>query len=295
MSNKNKQNFGGPWTEEKLQMFKGYLDAYLTVLKYKSFNKVYIDAFAGTGSININSNDEQAVIAGSAKRALSSDLKFDHYYFIEFSKKKCEELQIMVNSEFPDLADRVTVHCGDANKCLSDIIDSLDWRITRCLLFIDPFATAFKWESLEKVAGTKGIDLWYLFPYSALNRMLKRHGNIDDSWKKRINSLLGTDDWEKEFYNDSPQLNLFATEPEQEKDADLAKITEYILQRLRKVFPRVASKAYVFENNSKTPMFLFCFAVSNTSKSAQDIAIRIASYIIDYHNAIKAYNDYKDA
>ena len=41
--------FGGQWTEEKLDILEGYLDAYTTVLKNQPFSLVYLDAFAGEG------------------------------------------------------------------------------------------------------------------------------------------------------------------------------------------------------------------------------------------------------
>jgi len=37
--------FGGEWTQEKLQILERYLDAYTTALKSKPFKLVYIDAF----------------------------------------------------------------------------------------------------------------------------------------------------------------------------------------------------------------------------------------------------------
>lgn len=48
-NNKHLQKFGGSWTEEKLNMFTEYLDAYLIALQNMKFKKLYIDAFAGTG------------------------------------------------------------------------------------------------------------------------------------------------------------------------------------------------------------------------------------------------------
>lgn len=287
MSEKKKQNFGGPWTEEKLRMFTEYLDAYLTALKKQSFKKVYIDAFAGTGTIKINSEEEH-VIAGSAKRVLSAKQKFDHYYFIEYDKKKVNELQQMIDTEFPEYTNRVSIRCGDANVCLPEILSELNWKSTRGLLFIDPFATAFRWESLEKVARTDAIDLWYLFPYSALNRMLTRNGIMDASWRSRINGLLGTDDWEREFYKDTPQPSLFTNEPEQEKDAGLDKISKYLVKRLKTVFPQVSEKTYTFTNNGNNPLFLFCFAVASKNETAQNIAIRIANHIISKHEEQKS-------
>ena len=71
------QQFGGDWTIEKLDILTGYLDAYLTALKNFHFKKIYIDAFAGTGSIT--TRDGQREIAGSARLALLADNHFDQY------------------------------------------------------------------------------------------------------------------------------------------------------------------------------------------------------------------------
>ena len=73
------QKFGGNWTEEKLNIFTRYLDAYLIALQNQKFKKIYIDAFAGTGEIE--TSDGGQYLVGSAKRALASERKFDHYYF----------------------------------------------------------------------------------------------------------------------------------------------------------------------------------------------------------------------
>ena len=45
------QKFGGAWTQEKLNIFTSYLEAYLIALQNQNFKKIYIDAFAGTGKI----------------------------------------------------------------------------------------------------------------------------------------------------------------------------------------------------------------------------------------------------
>lgn len=87
------QKFGGNWTEEKLNIFTSYLDAYLIALQNQKFKKIYIDAFAGTGEIE--TSDGGQYLVGSAKRALASEKKFDHYYFIEADSQKAGELQDM--------------------------------------------------------------------------------------------------------------------------------------------------------------------------------------------------------
>lgn len=36
------QKFGGNWTEEKLNIFTSYLDAYLIALQNQKFKKIYL-------------------------------------------------------------------------------------------------------------------------------------------------------------------------------------------------------------------------------------------------------------
>lgn len=280
------QKFGGNWTEKKLNIFTSYLDAYLIALQNQKFKKIYIDAFAGTGEIE--TSDGGQFLVGSAKRALASEKKFDHYYFIEADSQKAGELQNMINSEFPQMRRIVTIYCGDANDKLAEIISNVDWRYNRGLLFLDPYATQVNWAMLENVAQTKSIDVWYLFPFSALERMLPKNGKYD-RWENCIDRLLGDSGWREEFYKKDPQMTLFDNFSESEqcdsermiKDANPDHIKKYILSRLEKIFPCVSKEAQIFRNSKNSPMFLFCFAVSNESPKAQRLALRIANYILE--------------
>ena len=280
------QKFGGNWTEEKLNIFTSYLDAYLIALQNQKFKKLYIDAFAGTGEIE--TSDGGQYLVGSAKRALASDKKFDHYYFIEADSQKAGELQDMINVEFPQMRRRVTIFCGDANDKLADIISSVDWRFNRGLLFLDPYATQVNWTTLENVAQTKSIDVWYLFPFSALERMLPKNGKYD-KWEDCIDRLLGDSGWREEFYKKDPHMSLFdfiSDESGQSdgermvKDANPEHIKEYILSQLETIFPSVSKLARIFRNSRNSPMFLFCFAIASESPKAQGLALRIANHIL---------------
>ena len=46
-------DFGGPWTEIKLDAVEYYLECYTKALKRVGFDLTYIDAFAGTGSRDV--------------------------------------------------------------------------------------------------------------------------------------------------------------------------------------------------------------------------------------------------
>ena len=224
---------------------------------------------------------------GSAKRALESEKKFDHYYFIEADSQKAGELQNMINSEFPQMRGIVTIYCGDANDKLAEIISNVDWRYNRGLLFLDPYATQVNWATLENVAQTKSIDVWYLFSFSALERMLPKNGKYD-KWEDCIDRLLGDAGWRKEFYKKDPQMTLFDLFPEpgqsdgerMVKDANPDHIKEYILSRLGTIFPCVSKHARIFRNSRNSPMFLFCFAIASESPKAQGLALRMADYIL---------------
>ena len=87
------QKFGGAWTQEKLNIFTSYLEAYLIALQNQNFKKIYIDAFAGTGKIE--TSDGEQYLEGSARLALSARKSFDFYYFIEGDNKKAAELKQM--------------------------------------------------------------------------------------------------------------------------------------------------------------------------------------------------------
>ena len=280
------QKFGGNWTEEKLNIFTSYLDAYLIALQNQKFKKIYIDAFAGTGEIETRDGEQSLV--GSAKRALAADRKFDSYFFIEKDKKNAAELQEMSSTEFPRLASSVSIYCGDANEKLAQIISDVDWCYNRGLLFLDPFATQANWSTLEIVAKTKSIDVWYLFPFSALNRMLPQNGKYE-TWENCIDRLLGDSGWRTEFYKEDPQVSIFDLFPDDGvsdsgtrkiKDANPEHIKEYIISRLETIFPCVSKHPRIFRNSRNSPMFLFCFAISNESEAAQKLALRIANHIL---------------
>ncbi|MBR4701178.1 MAG: three-Cys-motif partner protein TcmP [Oscillospiraceae bacterium] len=275
-----KQRFGGPWTVEKLGILSDYIGFYATALKKQPFDILYIDAFAGTGKIEIGDEEEFEIIDGSAKLALQADGDFAEYIFIESKKAYADELRALIKEEFPEKQKRVRVFQRDCNDVLLEICDQVDWKKNRAILFLDPYAANVKWETLKAVAATGAIDVWYLFPFSAANRMLKKQGPIDPTWKAKLNSIFGDNSWETELYQEDPQTNLFGT-TEKIKTADWNLLKTYIENQLRKLFPAVSPKSRVLMNRNNSPLFLFCFAVSNKSKTAQNLALRGANYILN--------------
>ena len=277
------QSFGGIWTVEKLNILSSYLSAYLNVLKKQAFTKTYIDAFAGTGRIIASDSEEE--IEGSVRLALNSDKKFDKYIFIEKKKHFAQELQSIVNTEYSRIASRISIRNEDCNVALIDICNNTNWKTNRAILFLDPYATEVKWETLKTVAATKAIDVWYLFPFSAAQRMMKNDGRIDESWRLKLNSLFGDEDWFDRFYTLDPQINLFDEEC-MIKNVNAVELSNYITERLGTIFPAVAKNPRFLYNTKNSPLFLFCFAVANDRPRAIEVALRIANHILKYQEKL---------
>ena len=278
-----KQSFGGPWTVEKLNILSNYLDFYTTALKNLPFQLMYIDAFAGTGKIKIGGKEEYEEIDGSARLALQSKGEFAEYIFIEKKKTFAKELEEMVERDFPEKKKRVRIEKGDCNSVLLDICQKVNWRKTRAVLFIDPYAADIKWETFQAIAATGAIDVWYLFPFHAANRMMTRSGEMDPTWTEKLNSIFGDDSWKNRFYRTDPQMNLFGT-TEVIKEVSTEALKEYIEERLGSVFAKVSSNSRVLLNRKNSPLFLFCFAVSNKAPKAIGLALKVANYILkDQH------------
>ena len=163
------QNFGGEWTIDKLEILTDYVNAYLIALQHQTFKKIYIDAFAGSGNISLPDEESSKIIKGSPRRILESKLKFDRYIFIEKSKSNIRSLFDMVKHDFPQLLDKIDFLYADANEALTDIVHQYDWKENRAVLFIDPFATQFKWETFNLVGNTHAFDIWWLFPFFPIN------------------------------------------------------------------------------------------------------------------------------
>lgn len=290
-------NFGGDWTERKLEMLAKYLNAYTKVLKNRHFQTAYIDAFAGTGyrtattSVNgtahllfpdIAENDSQTFLDGSARIALRTEPPFNRYIFIESNAERCRQLD-QLRDDFPTMADRIEVQQANANAAIRLLCRKENWRSHRAVLFLDPYGMQVEWATLEEVARTGAIDLWILFPLGiGVNRLLTRSRHIPESWRSRLNLLLGNETWFDELYEVKVELSLFGGEQERVVKASTATIGRYFNERLASIFPGVAPNPCVLRNSRHNPMYLLCFAVANRDRG-KDIALKIAEHILEDH------------
>ena len=284
------QSFGGPWTQQKLEVLRKYLDAYTTALKKQSFDLLYLDAFAGTGyrtlAQQVHATFEpfverqaEAFLDGSARIALEvKDKPFDRLIFIEQSRQKCVELE-KLKAQHPGRG--IEIIQGDANQALVQWCDRQNWKTQRAVLFLDPFATQVEWATIDTVARTRAIDTWILFPVGAVGRMLpgsRRPEEIDQTWRNRLDTIFGTGQWTKAFYRPSVETGLFGEQAHQKRIATAEVILDYFIERLRTTFASVADHYALLKNSRGAALFGLCFAAAN--EKGAPIARRIAEHIL---------------
>ena len=294
--------WGGEWTDEKLRVLRGYLEAYLTALKNQPFRLGYIDAFAGAGYRLVGKpGDEnqrsllgdapvQAYRRGSARVALDLDPGFDGYIFIERNGAKVEELQALSDGYKNK---QVRVHRGDANERIQTLC-RLDWRGRRAVVFLDPYGMQVEWATLEALAQTEAVDVWLLFPVAvAVNRLLTRQlKDIGQGWQRRLDLTFGTSEWRSRLY-ESPteRARRLGTPPSlfdvpsgsnerRTKAVGLDDIAAYYIERLGTLFPFVAQQHRLLKHPNGQPLYALVFAAANPNPKAGGASLRIAGHLL---------------
>ena len=286
------KSWGGSWTEQKLQAFEKYVNAYLTIMlnQRRKFNGwpqtiIYIDGFAGCGDrfftkdqdtlsfseLNIDES-EIKVYKGSAERVVKLDKKFDEYYFFDTDENALNKLKTKIEPHF-DEKSKYVFWQKDINAALIEFSNYLD-NSKVALILLDPFGMQLNWESIEKFKN-KRVDVWILLPSGVIiNRLLDRQGNL-----KNINKLesffgITRDEIQKEFYESKKENTLFGEiEINHKVHNAIEKIAELYIKRLKTIWDYVTEKPLVLYNNRNVPIYHFVFASNN--KTAKNIASQI--------------------
>jgi three-Cys-motif partner protein len=217
--------FGGQHTELKLWVVENYLKTFTQALKPHFPELWYIDAFAGTGRRTVRHEARVGDLLdaavperieqrrGSAQIAIEVTPRFDRLVFMESKPSHCAALRKLAQ----EYGDRdIFVVKGDANRAIQFAIGQGRWNRTRAVMFLDPYGMDVEWATLQAIAATKAIDVWYLFSLSGLYRQATRRSrDIDPNKRRAITRQLGTADWEQELYSESEQAELFGGQEKQ--------------------------------------------------------------------------------
>jgi three-Cys-motif partner protein len=279
------ERWGGAWTEEKLDRVEKYLVAFQIALKKQNFKLVYIDAFCGRGEVSIRGGEELPLLnegrkfsVGSARRALSLTQPFERYHFIDASEEAMLELKDWVAQAHPQLLGKVTFHVGDVNDQLPIVLSQLSKRSERGVLFLDPFGMQVNWETMREIAESI-LDIWYLVPTMALNRMVSGKGQMPASWELKLDTFLGTTSWREKWYEKDNQGNLFLDKPEAVKRiASIERIEEDFIARMKFLFQVAPNRLRLKDGNNI--LFTLVFGCSNPNPRAFGLALKIANNLL---------------
>lgn len=269
-------------TGRKLDVIGEYLSMYQRALSGTSLETVYIDGFAGSGEIQVNEDKEglfdrdvRTVIAGSADRAMNVSPPFANYVFIDQRRAciKALEQRFKAHSNAPF----ATYQVGDANTHIQNLCRQQQWRFKRGVVLLDPFGNQVHWETIQAIAETEALDLWYLFPAGlGVFRQISNKGTVDPTHEPSITRMLGTEDWKTAFLRPSDQSDLFDGNLRQDKIVTPESAAQFMIERLKSVFHGGVMDEMIPLGRHAYASYYLLFAWGNPSEKATKLARKLS-------------------
>jgi three-Cys-motif partner protein len=282
--------FGGQHTEIKLSIVEGYLKAYTTALRPDFDQLWYVDAFAGTGSRTVRTERHGGDLVeapveesiehrrGSAQIALEIRPNFDFLLFIESNQNHAAALRELAAKH---LQRSVFVAEDDVNSALKRMVSANSWSDKRAVVFLDPYGMEVEWSTLQALASTLAIDVWFLFPLAGLYRQASRRLiDIDQAKRAALTRMFGSDSWEAELYPVSGEPDMFGALPERRRELNTRGLEKYVQTRLSEIFAHVLSPLALPVEKSPQ-MFSLFLCISNPAPKAIGLAKRIGNHLLD--------------
>jgi len=279
-------DWGGPWTEKKLEAFSKYVWSYLIIMKkFPYWKTIYFDGFAGSGTREKKNNtelyqqlkiteEEEKTYKGSAERVLelNDDISFDFYYFIDKKEESLKKLEAKLAPKFKNK--KIVYRSGDANRQISELASALKGQDLAALVLLDPFGMQIDWSSIEQLKSTRS-DVWILIPTGVIvNRLLDKRGKLKFSDKLESFFGLPIEDIKSYFYREDKVQTLFGEEETITKvSKPIEKIAKLYADRMKTIWTHVTDEPLVLSNRNGVPIFHFVFASNN--KNAKKIAKQI--------------------
>ncbi len=281
--------WGGPWTEKKLEAFSKYVWSYLTIMKkFPYWKTIYFDGFAGSGTREKQMNadlmqqlkiteEEERTYKGAAERVLGlQELGFDFYYFIDKKDTSLNKLKAKLDEKFKNKT--IVYRSGDANHQITELAKALRTKDYAALIFLDPFGMQIDWNSIAELKDTRS-DVWILVPTGVIvNRLLDRAGKLEFSDKLQSFFGLTIEEIKAHFYQEKKVQTLFGEEEIITKVSQpIEKIARLYAERMKTIWKHVTDEPLVLKNRNGSPIFHFVFASNN--QNAKKIAKQIIQNI----------------
>ena len=249
--------------------------AYQDVMTNQPFRTVFVDAFAGSGHYELRGSPEpddeevslieeddvqqqREFIDGSPRRALGLVKKFSAYRFIDLDPERVKKLEAL-GAQFE--AANFKVLQGDANSEVQKIAANFGAPDLRGVAFLDPYGAHLHWKTVADLAATKKFDVIINCPiHMAIDRLVKRSGDVPDNWAKQLDDFFGTREWYDVSFH--TQEDLFSSEQRTKRNDAAKRQLDLYVQRLRSVFKNV-SKPSLVRNSRGLPLYYLIWAGEN--------------------------------
>lgn len=291
LSNLADHEFGSVSTDLKLKLLKEYLKAFTRALRGTFRDLWYVDAYAGTGrrTVKILARDpdlldegiEEQIVQrqGSAQIAIEIQPSFDRLVFIDLNRRHVRALTELKRN-FETSKRRIDVLRQDANEAIRELISTHDFAGTRVVMFLDPYGLSVSWQTLQAIAKTGAIDVWYFVSLEGLFRQAAHDAaKINNKKRAAITRMLGTAEWEQAWYAAPPTLDLFDDAKIAQRVANVDAMEAYVKTRLETIFAKVLPPLRLKNKAGVNSAALF-FAISNHSGKAIGLATNIASAVL---------------
>ncbi len=137
-----------------------------------------------------------------------------------------------------------------------------------------------KWKTIEAIAHTRAIDLWYLFPAGlGVHRQIGKDGSVHASHEASLDELVGTKEWRNTFIEEQDGEDLFGEKKGFAKLATPKSITLFMIERMRKIFKGGVLDEWLPLGSRGIHMYSLLFAWANPSEKAK-LAGKLAKAVL---------------
>ncbi|MCF6197238.1 MAG: hypothetical protein L3J50_11115, partial [Emcibacter sp.] len=146
---------------------------------------------------------------------------------------------------------------------------------------LDPFGSQVEWKTIEVIASTQALDLWYLFPAGAgVFRQISNDGTIDPTHEPSITRLFGTEEWKTAFLKPSRQGDFFDQPVAYEKVVTPESAALFMIERMKGIFKGGVLDIMIPLGKHAYKSYYLLFAWGNPSQKAKALANKLAKAAI---------------
>ena len=224
--------------------------------------------------------DAKTIVEGSALRAMKLMRKFSRYIFIEKDSRKLAELKETIEPH-ASVGEKIEFICGSADVEIAKLCPHLNKPNVRSVVFLDPFGSQVGWTTLEALASTRHVDLWYLFPAGlSVNRQISSRFELTPEQEKSLDRLFGPNDWRNRFGKTEITRGLFDAMEEKSKSTTIDDITRFMIESMSKIFAGGVRNEWLPLGRDGAHWYSLLFAMANASPQAKKIAHDVAKHLL---------------